>query len=187
MGLKSLQKAFFLLWIFPRSFLASHVICKISHFKALQVPLSLQKWGARMGPSLEEAGTHQDSPALSFSGVSVQGFLGSSAGKESACNAGDLGSVPWLGRSPAGRHGNPLQYFCLENLHGQRSLVGYRSWGCKESYTTERLSTAQHFFCKRKINSNSGCQNGVSRSAASASRDKLLGINFLRLHPRSTD
>ena len=118
---------------------------------------------------------------------SVQGFLGSSAGKESACNAGDLGSVPWLGRSPAGRHGNPLQYFCLENLHGQRSLVGYSSWGCKESYTAERLSTAQHFFCKRKINSNSGCQNGVSRSAASASRDKLLGINFLRLHPRSTD
>ena len=35
--------------------------------------------------------------------------------QESACNVGDLGSVPGLGRSPAGGHGNPLQYSCLEN------------------------------------------------------------------------
>ena len=46
------------------------------------------------------------------------GFPGGSAGKESACNAGDLGSVPGLGRSPGGGHGNPLQYSCLENPHG---------------------------------------------------------------------
>ena len=39
----------------------------------------------------------------------------SSAGKESACNAGDLGSIPGLGRCPGGGHGNPLQYSCLEN------------------------------------------------------------------------
>ena len=38
---------------------------------------------------------------------------GSSAGKESACNAGDLGSVPGSGRSPGEGNGNPLQYFCL--------------------------------------------------------------------------
>ena len=36
-------------------------------------------------------------------------------GKESACNAGDVGSVPGLGRSAGGGHGNPLQYFCLVN------------------------------------------------------------------------
>ena len=42
-------------------------------------------------------------------------FPGSSAGKESACNAGYLGSIPGLGRSPGGGHGNPLQYSCLEN------------------------------------------------------------------------
>ena len=36
--------------------------------------------------------------------------------KESACNAGDPGSIPGLGRSPGGGHGNPLQYSCLENL-----------------------------------------------------------------------
>ena len=43
------------------------------------------------------------------------GFLGGSDGKESACNAGDLGSIPELGRSPGGGHGNPLQSFGLEN------------------------------------------------------------------------
>jgi len=45
----------------------------------------------------------------------ARGFLGSSNGKESACNAGDLGSIPGLGRSPGEGNGNPLQYFCLEN------------------------------------------------------------------------
>ena len=38
------------------------------------------------------------------------GFPGGSAGKESACNVGDLGSIPELGRSPGGGHGTPLQY-----------------------------------------------------------------------------
>ena len=42
-------------------------------------------------------------------------FPGGSDGKESTCNAGDLGSVPGLGRSPGEGHGNPLQYSCLEN------------------------------------------------------------------------
>ena len=53
------------------------------------------------------------------------GFPGDSDGKESTCNVRDLGSVPGLGRSPGGGHGNPLQYSCLENPHGQRSLAGY--------------------------------------------------------------
>ena len=39
----------------------------------------------------------------------------SSLGKESACSAGDLGSIPGLGRSPGEGNGNPLQYFCLGN------------------------------------------------------------------------
>ena len=43
------------------------------------------------------------------------GIPGGSDGKESACNVGDLGLNPGLGRSPGGRHGNPLQYSCLEN------------------------------------------------------------------------
>ena len=52
-------------------------------------------------------------------------------------NVGDLGLIPGLGRCPGGGHGNPLQYSCLENPHGQRSLVGYSSWGDKELDTTE--------------------------------------------------
>ena len=43
------------------------------------------------------------------------GFSGGSAGKESACNVGDLGLIPGLGRSPGGGYGNSLQYSCLEN------------------------------------------------------------------------
>ena len=43
------------------------------------------------------------------------GFPGSSAGKELACNAGDLGSIPGLGRSPGEGKGYPLQYSGLEN------------------------------------------------------------------------
>ena len=63
-------------------------------------------------------------------------------GKESACNAGDLGSFSGLERSPGGRHGSPFQYSCLENPHGQRSLAGYSPCGQKESDTTEWLRTA---------------------------------------------
>ena len=65
------------------------------------------------------------------------GFPGGSDGEESACNEGDLGSIPGLGGSPGGAHGNPLWYFCLENPHGQRSLAGYSPQGHKELDTTE--------------------------------------------------
>ena len=61
---------------------------------------------------------------------------GDSDGKESACNVGELALIPGLGRSPKEGHGNPLQFSCLENPHGQRSLM---SW---ELDTTKRLSTA---------------------------------------------
>ena len=71
------------------------------------------------------------------------GFPRGSDGKKSTCNVGDLGLIPGLGRSLGGGNGNPLQHSCLENPHGQRSLVGYRPWGHKESDTTEQLST-QH-------------------------------------------
>ena len=69
------------------------------------------------------------------------GFSGSSAGKESACKAGDLCSIPGLGSSPGEDIGYPLQCSCLENPHGQRSLVGFSPWGRKESGTTEWLTT----------------------------------------------
>ena len=64
------------------------------------------------------------------------GFPGSSDGKESACNAGDLGSVLGSGRSLGEGHGNPLQYSYLKS-HGQRSLAGYSPWDGKESDMNE--------------------------------------------------
>ena len=70
-------------------------------------------------------------------------FPGGSDSKESTCNMGDISSIPGLERSPGGAYGNPLQYSCLENPHGHRSLAGYSPWGRKESDTTEWLSTAQ--------------------------------------------
>ena len=51
---------------------------------------------------------------------------------DTAGDARDVGLTPGLGRSPGGGHGNPLQYSCLKNPHGQRSLAGYRPWGHKE-------------------------------------------------------
>ena len=65
------------------------------------------------------------------------GFPGGSDDKKSACSAGGLGSIPGLGRFPGGGHGNPLQYFSLENPHGPRSLAG--SMGSQESDMTKHI------------------------------------------------
>ena len=64
------------------------------------------------------------------------GFPSSSVGKESACNAGDLGSILGLERSAGDGTVNPLRYSCLENPHGQRSLAVYSPWGGKSQDTT---------------------------------------------------
>ena len=77
--------------------------------------------------------------------LSLWGFLSGSDGKESAHIVGDLGLIPGLGRSPEEGSGNSLQYSCLENS------IGRRAWqasplGCKESYTTEKL-THRHTWC----------------------------------------
>ena len=74
---------------------------------------------------------------------SSKGFPGGSDGKESACNAGDLGSIPGLGRSPGKGNGNPLQDSCLENSMD-------RPWDQKELDTTEQL-TLSHFDSAYKL------------------------------------
>ena len=74
-------------------------------------------------------------------------FPGSSDGKESTCNAGDLGSIPGLGRSPRGGHGNPFQYSCLEIPHGQRSLEGYSPWGHTVGHNWEN----KHIYISRQL------------------------------------
>ena len=58
----------------------------------------------------------------------IKDFPGGTSGKESACQYRkhrEVGLIPGSGRSPGGEHGNSLQYSCLENTHGQRSLVRY--------------------------------------------------------------
>ena len=81
--------------------------------------------------------------------LKVMGFPYSSDGKETPHNVGDLFSIAGLGRSPGGGHGNPLQNSCLENSHGQKSLVGYirsmgsqrvrRDWATKHSTVSHLL------------------------------------------------
>ena len=52
--------------------------------------------------------------------------------KNPPANAGDVRSIPGLGRSPGEGNTNPLQYSCLVNPHRQSSMVGYSPWGHKE-------------------------------------------------------
>ena len=71
------------------------------------------------------------------------GFPSGSDSKESTCNAGDLGSIPGLGRSPGEENGNLLRYSCLENpMH--RGAWWATVHGIAGSDTIEQLSTAQH-------------------------------------------
>ena len=81
---------------------------------------------------------------LFVSFVGSLGFPGGSDGKQSANNKGVLGSIPGLGSSLEERNGNPLHCFCLENPHGEKSLVGYSPWGCKETDMSEQLTMLGH-------------------------------------------
>ena len=76
------------------------------------------------GPRRREKG-----PKKMFEEIVTENFPGGSDGKVFVYNAGDLGSIPGLGRSPGVRSGT--------SLNGQSSLVGYNPWGCKESNTTK--------------------------------------------------
>ena len=81
--------------------------------------------------------------------------------KNPPANAGDIrdvGSIPGSGRISGGGHGNPLQYSCLENSHGQRSLVDYGLCGHKESDTLRLRASPQTmgageraYDCKAKV------------------------------------
>ena len=77
----------------------------------------------------------------------LQGFPGGSDGKEFACNARDLGSIPGLGRSSGKKNGYPVCYSCLENPHGQRNLAGYSPQGQQEPDTNERLTLSLVLIC----------------------------------------
>ena len=76
---------------------------------------------------------------LILGSILIIGFPCGSAGKESTCNAGDLGSIPGLGRSPGVGKGYPLQYSGLEN---SMDCIVY---GVAELGTTEQLSQFTQF------------------------------------------
>ena len=86
-----------------------------------------------------------------------EGFLGSlvfpgdSDGKESACNAGDLGSIPGLGKSPGGRNGNPLQYSGLENSMDREpaglQFMGSQSWAWLNDFHFTGSSVGKESAC----------------------------------------
>ena len=75
-------------------------------------------------------------------------FLGfpCSAGKQSTCNAGDLGSVPELGRYPGEGNGDPLQYSCLENSM-DRGAWQAKAHGVAELDATEQISLYSTMLC----------------------------------------
>ena len=106
----------------------------------------------------------------------LPGFPSGSDGKESACNAGDPGLSPGSERSPGEGNGYPVQHFCLEIPHGQRSLVGYSPWGSKESDTTEWLTLS------RFIPKSPKCVTGQGLGPSMLIRD-LVAERFLKSSP----
>ena len=78
--------------------------------------------------------------------TNTRGFAGGSVVKNPPVNAGDagnVGSIPGLGRCPAGGHGNPAPMFLPGECHGQRNLAGYSPWG-RAAWDTEQLNTHIH-------------------------------------------
>ena len=126
-----------------------------------------------------------------------------SNGKESACNAGDPSSIPWSGRSPGGRNGNPLQYSCLENpmdrgawwatVHGvAKSQTWLSDWVC--TYNTHYLlkklfiwlhQVLQHmgFYCGIVVQSLNRVQLFATpwTAACQASLSSTIAWNLLKL------
>ena len=117
-------------------------------------------------------------------------FMGSpddAGGKESACSVEDLGSIPGWGRSPERGHGNSLQYSCLENRCGWRSLTGCSPWGCKELNRPERLSTAQHMVALGFFGSSAGkkstCNAGDPSSVPGLGKSSEERIGYPLQYP----
>ena len=79
--------------------------------------------------------------------ICMHNFPGGSNSKGSACNAGDLGLFPGLGRSPEEGNSLPAPVFLPGEFHGQRSQAGYSPWGCKESYMTNSFTV--HFLASK--------------------------------------
>ena len=110
-----------------------HIICKYREWKSKYYKmLTFVESGWRIHRNSLDYFSNLDK--------SKWGFPNSLDGKELVCNAGDLGSIPVLGRSSGEGNGYPPQYSWPGEFHGQRSPAGYTPWGHKQLDTTEWLT-----------------------------------------------
>ena len=105
----------------------------VEWIRPFQMGMCSSKWlsGKRVCRIKDLKSSPWKSDSFPLRNLKPQGFPCSSVGKESAGNAGDPGLITGWRRSPGEGNGNTLQYSCLENPRGQRSLAGYSPWGRK--------------------------------------------------------
>ena len=101
-------------WILYQLSYQGRPYCKLDQWFSPKVFFSCLLAVKYISPCFCSASLETKHPMLPHS-PSFQDFPDGSDGKESACNAGDPGSIPGLGRFPGEGNGNPLQYSCLEN------------------------------------------------------------------------
>ena len=100
--------------------------------KSLVLGIEMQTENGHVGTGWQwEGGTSWESWHWHIYATICKIYPGGSAGKESACNAGDLGLIPGLGRCPGEGNGCALQLFLPGEFNRWRSLAGYSPWGCR--------------------------------------------------------
>ena len=111
-----------------------------------RLPATWETWVRSLGreaPLEKEMAAHSRVHYLCYA-CSWLGFPGGSVGDESACNAGDPGSIPGVGKMPWRREQQPTPVFLPGESRGQRSLVGYSPRGHKELDMTEQPNQCFH-------------------------------------------
>ena len=148
------------------SFLGLRLSLPSSWLLQLSVSCGAAVNGRNVSPLFSRVETHYDQlSSLEFKAQFSEGTVVKNL-PANAEGAGDVDSIPGLGRSPQGGNGNPLQYSCLEKSHGQRSLVDYTPWG---HFTTPWMGlylplSATYLTHNQKMTKNPGilCHNPVA-------------------------
>ena len=102
------------------------------------------------------------------------------SGKESACQCGRCGFSPWVGKIPWRRKWQPTPVFLPGKSHGQRSLVGYSPWGCKEWDMTEQHQALSELSLGKRVGFCLADEGGKACRQRAAYRQKPRGLE----HPR---